>query len=246
MVAMEEPKTMHADAIRNEKVKALKAIAREPAKTLAKNVVLGQYAAGSIDGRPVPNYSAEKDVAKNSATETFVAAKLAIKNKRWKNVPFYLRTGKALQHKYAEIVITFKSAPCRLFCGANGKLESNKLAIRIQPDEGVKMQFNLKEQDKEYSALPYTMDFSHAAEFGMNTTEAYERLLSDVARGDQTLFTRWDEVQEAWKIVDNARKAKLKVLPYRAGSHGPDAALDLLKRDGRDWYGNKAVRKLVE
>jgi glucose-6-phosphate 1-dehydrogenase len=237
LTAMEMPKSLDADDIRNQKIKALKSV--KLSTDLKKNVVLGQYTAGGN----IPDYRNEKDVKPYSATETFVAMKLALNNKRWKGVPFYLRTGKALTHKYAEIAITFKQTPCKLFHGPKGNLATNTLVIRIQPDEGVKLQFNLKEPDQDAAAAPYSMDFSHEAEFGMNTPEAYERLLYDVLRGDQTLFTRWDEVEHAWKIVDKVRSCKSPLQFYKAGTHGPEAALQLLKRDGRDWSGNKAIRR---
>jgi glucose-6-phosphate 1-dehydrogenase len=237
LTAMEIPKSLDADDIRDQKVKALKTIKINA--DWKNNLVLGQYIAGG----KVPDYHKEKDVSQASTTETFVAMKIMLNNKRWKGVPFYVRTGKALTHKYAEIVITFKQLPCRLFCGPTGKLTANSLVIRIQPDEGVELQFNLKEPEQDAAAVPYTMDFSHEAEFGANTPEAYERLLHDVLRGDQTLFTRWDEVEHAWKIVDKLRSVKVPLRPYKAGTHGPAAALDLLKRDSRDWSGNRALRR---
>ncbi len=238
LVAMEAPASLDANDIRDEKVKALRNIIITP--DIRKDIVLGQYAAGIAGGKRTPDYRKEKGVNPKSDTETFAALKLQLHNKRWHGVPFYLRTGKALSHKYAEVVVTFKQAPCTLFCGANGKLAENKLFIRIQPDEGIKVQFNLKERNAE-TALPRSMDFSERSEFGMNTQEAYERLLADVMRGDQTLFTRWDEVDQAWRIVDALRAAKPNLHKYKAGTHGPAAALRLLKRDGRDWSGNHAV-----
>jgi glucose-6-phosphate 1-dehydrogenase len=238
LIAMESPAKLSADEIRNEKVKALKAIALP--RSMSGSLVLGQYTAGSSDEKRIPDYRKEKNVKPGSKTETFVAVKLMLENKRWSGVPFYLRTGKALKHKYAEIVIVFKQLPCSLF---KGELAENKLVIRIQPDEGIKLQFNLK--DKQATAAPVTMDFSHEAEFGMNTAEAYQRLLADIMQGDQTLFTRWDEVEQAWKVVDRMRSAKAKLHQYQAGTHGPAAALELMKRDGRDWSGNKAIKNYI-
>jgi glucose-6-phosphate 1-dehydrogenase len=240
---MEIPKSLDPDHIRNRKVEMLRKIKLQPLNQVTKNMVIGQYTKGKMDGKEVPSYTDEKDVPKDSKTETFVAVKLEADSKRWEGVPFYLRTGKALMHHYAEIVITFKQMDCRIFCGSDGKLAENKLVIRIQPDEGVKLQFNIKAQATDELAVPYTMDYSYMPEFGMNTSEAYERLLSDIMTGDQTLFTRWDEVEQAWRITDHLRKAKPKLLSYPAGSHGPHEALEMLKKENRDWYGDIAVRQ---
>jgi glucose-6-phosphate 1-dehydrogenase len=242
LTTMELPKRMEADSIRTAKVKVLKRIVREPPAKIRKHLILGQYTEGMIDGKPCPAYRDEQGIPKKSTTETFAALKLFINDERWRGVPFYLRTGKALHHQYAEIVVTFKQAPCRLFCGPDGTLAPNRLIIRIQPDEGVKVTFNIKEELADMSAIPVSMDFSHKAEFGINSQEAYERLLADVMRGDQTLFTRWDEVQEQWRIVDHLRKVKVPLERYAAGSHGPAAALRMIKKDGRDWSGNIPIK----
>jgi glucose-6-phosphate 1-dehydrogenase len=239
LTAMEMPKKLDADMIRNSKVRVLKSIKKQTPAQLQKSVVLGQYTAGTINGKKIPGYHEEENVAKNSKTETFAALRLEVSNARWRGVPFYLRTGKYMQHAYAEIVVVFKQHGCALF---SEKLEDNKLVVRIQPDEGVKVQFNIKDPSSS-KPKSYSMDFSHEAEFGMNTAQAYERLLHDVFRGDQTLFTRWDEVDQAWRVVDNIHKAKLPLHPYIVGSHGPAAALKLLTKENRDWYGNKAIRK---
>ena len=167
---MEAPTRGDPSTIKDAQVNLFRAVAEaDPA-----HYVRGQY----------EGYRAIEGVAKDSTTETFVALKLQLRNKRWRGVPFYLRHGKALSHKYGEIVITFKPASCKLFSGPTGKLAENKLVIRIQPDEGVKLQFNLKEQNADRSALPYTMDFSHEAEFGMNMIGATE---TDVCRS----LTSW-------------------------------------------------------
>jgi len=231
------------DMIQNHLLQLLSLTAIPLQSSSKKTIVLGQYTARATPIGQLPNYRDEKNVKKNSKTETFAAVKILVNNKRWKGTPFYLRTGKALKHTYAEIVVTFKQLSCKLFCGPDGKLTANQLIIRIQPDEGVKLQFNLKDENTDYSVLPFAMDFSHKAEFGMNTPEAYERLLFDVIRGDQTLFARWDEVEQAWRIVDCLRKTKVPLYPYAAGTHGPNAALDLLRKVGRDWSGNKTLRK---
>jgi glucose-6-phosphate 1-dehydrogenase len=233
LTAMELPKTVHADTIRDAKVRVLRAV-RTSAK-LADDLVLGQYQAGIIDGKGIPAYNQEPGVAAGSQTETFVAVRLSVATPRWRGVPFYLKTGKALDCGCAQIVITFKEAPCSLICGPKGMLSANKLVLRIQPNEGLKMHFNLKDPGTPY-ATAHMMDFSHEAEFGTNTPEAYERLLADVLRGDQTLFTRWDEVQAQWKIVDKLRAAGVSLQSYAAGSHGPVEAQAMLAREDRTWH----------
>jgi glucose-6-phosphate 1-dehydrogenase len=232
LIAMEAPTTAESGDVHDEKVKVLRQLRYVP-----DSLVLGQYAAGSISGKHVPDYKDEDGVGKRSRTETYAALALAIDNQRWMGTPFYLRTGKATGSSYAEVVMTFKRGSS-LFHGKNGQPAPNKLILRIQPDEGMRLQFNLKGND--CCADPVLMDFSHKAEFGMNTPEAYERLLADVQRGDQTLFSRWDEVEHAWRIVDGLRKVHGKtgkLHAYRAGTSGPEEAKKLLARDGRSWHG---------
>jgi glucose-6-phosphate 1-dehydrogenase len=219
LTAMEMPATTDAHDIHYEKVKVLKTVEVDP-----KQIVLGQYTAGKINRKSVTDYRKEEGVRKGSTTETYAAVKLHVNNRRWHGVPFYLSTGKALKEGYAEITITFKEAACLLFCGADSKLAPNKLTIRIQPHEGVKLQFNIKELLSDFSATPHEMDYHYDAEFRMNTPEAYERLLSDVIKGDRTLFTSWGEVEYSWRITDALRKARVPVQQYPAGSTGPDEA----------------------
>jgi len=242
ITTMEEPRSLSPDEIRGKKLAILKAISRD-AKT-KKSIVLGQYRAGVINGIMVPDYTAEPGVAKRSRTETFAAMRLTIKNKRWSGVPFYLRTGKALMHHYAEVVVTFKPQECKLFCDIARRPQENILAVRIQPDQGVELRFNLKDPENEHVTLPLSMEYSRAAEFGENSKEAYERLLGDVMVGDQTLFTRWDEVEESWKIVDALRVSNTKIHLYDAGTHGPDAARKLLTDEKREWFGNRSIQCL--
>jgi len=235
LVAMEAPTRSSAEEIRHEKAKALRSI--EP-KRGREQVVTGQYRAGKTVIGKIPDYVAEKGIAKSSQTETYTAIRLFVHNHRWTGVPFYLRTGKALAHRYAEIAITFKQGPCVLF-SENGCPESNVLVIRIQPDEGLKIRFNLADGATD-AVRVHEMDFSHKAQT-FNTPEAYELLLGEAFKGDQTLFTGWEFLQESWRITDALRAMMTKPESYKAGTHGPDAALQLLRQDGRDWVGNQQI-----
>jgi len=199
LTAMEQPKNLSENHVRNEKVKVLK-------KTkFAKEIVLGQY----------KGYKREKGVNNNSKTETFAALKLSINTKRWKKVPFYFITGKNMKKKLAAIYIQFKKAPCLLFEGICN-FTPNYLDMQIQPDEGFYMQMNAKEPGKT-NIVPIKMDFCHECTFGPNTPEAYENLLMEVMEGDQSVFIRTDEIEEQWKIVDKILKKKPKVYEYKKG-----------------------------
>ncbi len=221
ITAMEAPKSLDADSIRNEKVKVLKKIKKESALQLRKHLVLGQYTAGTIDGVQIPDYTNEQGIAKNSTTETYIQLTAYVNNSRWNKVPFHIKTGKALNDSYAEITLVFKQSPCMLFCGLDGHLAPNELTIRIQPNEGIQFNFNLADKVGDAIVKRQTMVFTHASEFGINTKEAYEVLISEAIQGDQTMFTRWDEVETCWKIVDNIHAAKIPITKYVAGTNGP-------------------------
>mgnify|MGYP001602152168 FL=1 len=238
LVAMAAPKSMSADDVKNEKVEVLKSIKLNK-KYAHKNVVIGQYGKGKINEKSVVAYREEQDVSSNSTTETYAALKVQINNKMWKNVPFYLRTGKRLKDRATEIVIVYKDVPFSLF--SKSKPEKNMLIIRVQPYEGITIQFNAKVPGNRVIIDNVEMDFCHECKFGPNSPEAYERLLYDVMIGDQTLFTRWDEVQNAWKFVDALTKSFKggKPLKYDAGSWGPKEADLLIGKDGRKWVEPK-------
>src|SRR3989344_263028 len=237
LVGMNVPKTMGADDVKNEKVKVLKSISK--IKDLPKSIITGQYGKGAIEGKNVAAYRDEPEVEKNSATETYAALKLEINNKMWKNVPFYLRTGKRLKDKSTEIAIVYKNVPFGLF--SKSHVEKNVMIIRVQPYEGITLEFNAKVPGNRVIIDNVTMDFCHECKFGPNSPEAYERLLYDVMAGDQTLFTRWDEVENAWKIADVILKNidKLNLHAYPAGSWGPLEADRLIEKDGRKWVEPK-------
>ncbi|MCL5096308.1 MAG: glucose-6-phosphate dehydrogenase [Candidatus Omnitrophica bacterium] len=241
LVAMEPPVSLQPEAIRDEKVKLLKAIRPLAPNQAAARVVRGQYAAGESQGKPMPAYRQEPKVSPDSNVETYVALKLFIDNWRWSGVPFYLRTGKWLPISASEVRVQFQPPPHVLFaqqCGPT--LDANAIALRLQPDEGISLRFNGKIPGLSMELRPVTMHFSYDTEFRAYTPEAYERLLLDAMAGDPTLFIRADVVETAWRIVDPIRSAWAdKPLSedefYKAGSWGPASADALLARDGRAW-----------
>jgi glucose-6-phosphate 1-dehydrogenase len=240
LVAMEPPASFDADSVRDEKLKVLKSLKPIGERDVAHVTVRGQYEAGASAGGPVPGYLEE--IGNNdSRTETFVALKAEIGNWRWAGTPFYLRTGKRLPHRVSEIVITFKAIPHSIFDESAGDICRNQLVIRLQPDEGVKMQVMIKDPGPGGMRLRQVpLDMSFAEAFGVRNPDAYERLVMDVVRGNQTLFMRRDEVEAAWAWIDpilEAWKASSeRPRPYRSGTWGPSAAIALIERDGRTWH----------
>ena len=234
LTAMKPPKSLDADDVRDEKVKILKSIAR--LKNPLKESVKGQYAKGIINGRNVPSYREEKGVRLRSTTSSYFAIKFYISNENWKNVPFYVRTGKRLKERTTQIVIIYKQPLNKLFKKI-GNLENNELIIRVQPDEGISFKFNAKIPGNKVLIDSVNMDFCHECKFGSNSAESYERLLHDVMNGDQTLFTRWDEVEHSWKIIDVIRDVWHGVEPafYKPETWGPEEAEHFIQKDGRKW-----------
>jgi glucose-6-phosphate 1-dehydrogenase len=240
LVAMEPPATFQADALRDEKLKVLRAIAPLTRHEVARDVVRGQYDKGWIAGQPVKSFREEKEVDPESETETFVASRFEIDDWRWSGVPFYLRTGKRLAKRATEIAIEFKDVPHRLFADAATDPQPNLLAIRVQPDEGILLRFGSKVPGLGLEIRPVTMDFTYGAAFSADTPDAYETLMLDAMLGDQSLFTRADEVEAAWAIVGPIHDAWLdspapEFPNYPAGSWGPEAAAHLIERDDRRW-----------
>lgn len=237
VVAMDCPRKYEAETIRNAKVAVLKSIRLQKPADVAKNVVKGQYTEGAIDGVAQVSYVQEDAVPKNSATETFVAAKFFIDNTRWKGVPFFLRTGKSLPKQASVIVIQFKDSPHKLF---KDDIIPNRLVISIQPEQEISLLFESKIPGVKMKLKPVEMDFTYKESYSEATPEAYEALLLDVLEGNATLFMRSDQVEAAWKIVMpilNAWKKnpKGKLHKYKAGSWGPTAAVQLLKPYAKDW-----------
>jgi glucose-6-phosphate 1-dehydrogenase len=231
LTAMEPPLEFDANGVRNEKAKVLHA-------TELDAVVRGQYGRGYVEGVEVPGYREEDGVDASSTVETFVAAKLRIDNWRWADTPFYVRAGKRLARRETTIAIQFKRAPHSLFTQSDG-LRPNVLAIHVQPDEGIALGIGAKVPGQGMTVRTVTMDFLYGGAFRTGLPEAYERLILDAMRGDATLFTRADEIEEQWRIVDSARARWRDQIPdfpnYEAGTWGPEAADELLHRDGRSW-----------
>jgi len=240
LVAMEPPVNLDTDSIRTEKLKVTQALEEFTPAMLRDNVVFGQYGRGFIDGVPVPGYREEENIPPDSNTETFVALKLHINNFRWAGTPFYIRTGKRLGRKSAEITIQFKSMPNILYFKDNVVQEPNILVIKIQPKVGVYFQFNTKDFNTYSDIVPIKMDTNYESPCQGNTPEAYERLIYDIMKGDTTLFSRWDEVEAAWlfanKIIEYKEQKRLVFPNYNAGTMGPVKSFELLARDGREWH----------
>jgi glucose-6-phosphate 1-dehydrogenase len=236
LTAMEPPIDFSADSVRNEKVKVLRAT-HTPGP---KHVVRGQYGPGYIEGEEVPGYREEDGVAPDSLTETYVAAKLFVDNWRWADTPFYIRTGKRLPRRETTIAIQFKRAPHPPFeIDSEESLRPNVLLVHIQPDEGVSLAIGAKVPGQGLSIRTVHMDFLYGGAFRVGLPEAYERLILDCLLGDATLFTRADEVEEQWALVDAMVAPWKRDRPhfpnYAAGTWGPASADELLHRDGRSW-----------
>jgi glucose-6-phosphate 1-dehydrogenase len=240
LVAMEPPTYVDRETVRDEKLKVLQALKPITAHDAHAVTVAGQYTAGLVDGRAVPSYAEEAE-RPGSRTETFAAIRAEVSNWRWAGVPFYLRTGKRLDRRSSEIVITFKPVPHPMFPHAEGSTEPNRLVIRLQPDEGMRLHMTAKEPGPGGIRLrPVSLDLSYAAAFQRRSPDAYERLLMDVVRGNPTLFMRRDEVEAAWSWVEPILVAWAEhergPRPYPAGTSGPSAATTLIERDGRSWH----------
>jgi len=250
LVAMEPPLSFDADRVRDEKVKLLRAVRPFDCKweeATAANppyecrMIRGQYGPGRIDGRPVPGYRSEEGVARDSRTETFVAAKVLIDNWRWKDVPFYLRTGKRLAKKNTEIVVTFKEIPHSLF-GSVGlhQMPPNVLVFQIQPEEGISLRFQAKRPGSKICIGTLKMTFSYKDVFGVEMPEAYQRLLLDCMAGDQTLFTRFDSIEVSWQllmpVLEAWQKSTKRPFEYPAGSESFPQADALVEADSRQWH----------
>ncbi|WP_304511283.1 glucose-6-phosphate dehydrogenase [Desulfopila sp. IMCC35008] len=232
-VAMEPPIENSTDGLRDEALSVMQSL-RPLDKT---DIVLGQYGPGTINSKPVNSYLAEAGVKKNSTTETFVAIRAFIDTNRWQGVPFYLRTGKRLEQRYADIKIVFKQRKHHII---NRTGQPNTIIIRIQPNSGIAIAFNVQKPGEEDSTESVLMDFCHHCHFGPNTPEAYESILYNIMLGDHSLFPRRDWIEASWAYIDRLRSiADLPVI-YSAGSLGPAKADTLLTDDGREWLHEKS------
>ncbi|MDB4915325.1 MAG: Glucose-6-phosphate 1-dehydrogenase [Gemmatimonadetes bacterium] len=248
LTAMEPPPAMTADAVRDEKVKVLKSVRWMTPESIPTSAVRAQYSAGAVKGNLLSGYRDEPDVARDSQTPTYAAARFYIDNWRWKGVPFYLRSGKRMAKRYSEIAVTFQSPPHLMFGGEgnNRELQPNVLVLRVQPNEGVSLNFEVKVPGaavaltQHLEVAPVDMDFSYSEAFGETAAPAYETLLLDVMIGEMTLFTRSDEVEAAWKIIDPllnywSEHIASPMPTYPAGSWGPAEADRLISLDGARW-----------
>ena len=240
LTAMEPPSSLDANAIRNEVLKVFQSLQPINEEDVPELVIRGQYTGSLIRGECVTGYRYEKGVAADSRTETYVAIKFFINNWRWGGVPFYIRTGKRLPTRVTEIVIHFKQTPHHLFRSESGKISANQLIIRIQPDEGILLKFDMKEPGAGFKTKNVNMDFHYKDLADIRVPSAYERLLHDVMLGDSTLFSRDDEVETAWKFLEPVQKAwannkAIKVFGYPAGTWGPEHVNDLIEGDGLTW-----------
>ena len=242
-IAMEPPINAHADAIRDEKLKVLRALKRWTPETLSQHVVRGQYAAGNVDGQAVPAYRDEPGVSPTSTTETFVALRTEIANWRWAGVPFYIRTGKRMASREAHIEINFRSTPHEIFQSPVGQV--NKLVIHLQPKDGLELHLFAQGQSKRgqgsggQTLSPVHLDLDFDKRFGSERVGAYERLLLDVLDGRLNLFVRSDEQEEAWRwvepILQHWAADPVGPRPYAAGTWGPSASSAMIARDGFCW-----------
>jgi glucose-6-phosphate 1-dehydrogenase len=248
LTAMEPPSSMTADAVRDEKVKVMKSVRWLTPETIPTSAVRAQYGPGAVKDGLVAGYRDEPDVARDSQTPTYAAVRFHIDNWRWKGVPFYLRSGKRMAKRYSEIAVTFQAPPHLMFGGEgeHSELQPNVLVMRVQPNEGISLNFEVKVPGaavaltEQLEVAPVDMDFSYAEAFGETSAPAYETLLLDVMIGEMTLFTRSDEVEAAWKIIDPLinywEGHKANPMPtYAAGSWGPSEADRLISLDGARW-----------
>lgn len=241
LTAMEAPNSLDADSIRSEKVKVVQATRLADLDNIELSAVRGQYIPGWMGGKRVPGYREEEGADPNSTTPTYAALKLSIDNWRWKGVPFYLRTAKRMPKKVSEIAIQFKDVPFLMFQSAAKQANPNVLVLRIQPNEGISMRFEVKTPGSSLRTRSVNMDFRYDAAFGQPSTDAYARLLIDCMLGDPTLFTRGDEVEASWRVLTPVLEiwdapAPPDAIPlYEAGTWGPVEAEILLNSDDRRW-----------
>jgi glucose-6-phosphate 1-dehydrogenase len=241
VVAMEPPARYSGNAVRDEKVKVLRSVVPPiGAEEVRRWVVPGQYGPGYVGGKAVPGYREEADVASDSKIETFVALRLKVENWRWNGVPFFLRTGKRLPRRVTEVAVSLKKVPHMIFGGAEVQPSPDVISMRIQPDEGIAIRFNAKVPGAGTQIRPVRMEFSYGSAFGEAGPDAYERLLLDVIRGDPTLFTRRDEVEAEWAIVQPildvwADPTGPAPFPYASGSWGPEEADTMISLTDRTW-----------
>ncbi|RKQ34344.1 glucose-6-phosphate dehydrogenase [Oceanobacillus halophilus] len=240
LLLMEPPIKLTTDEIRSEKIKVLRALRKIDSEKIDKYFVRGQYDSGEMNGEALPSYREEDEQLANSTTETYVAGKLVIDNYRWAGVPIYVRTGKRMAKKTIDITIQFKDLPMNLYYKSEKERHPNLLSIKIQPDEGITLSINANKAGAGSLAEPVQLSLNNNDVPGINTPEAYEKLLYDCTIGDATNFTHWDEVALSWEFVDPILETWAEQQPnfpnYKSGSMGPKEADELLERDGNHWW----------
>ena len=243
LLCIEPPQSLSdSNSIRDEKVKVLKSVKRfTTAQAIKDSAIRARYSEGSVNGEKRLSYKDLDGVSEDSTTETLACLRLEIDNWRWSGVPIYVRAGKSLPKRATQILVYFKKAPGSLLSGVESKeLSQNVLAIQVQPDEGITLTINSKPPGPELSVKPVEMDFDYGESFNVALPDAYERLLLDAMKGDSTLFTRDDEIEQAWEILDpilssweNTKDSPL--YEYKAGSWGPDEVDDFIGQTGHKW-----------
>lgn len=240
MIAMEPPIDFEPESIRDEKVKALRSLRPFTAESFRENVVRGQYGAGEVEGESVLGYREEDRVSSTSNTDTFIALKTYIDNFRWGGVPIYIRAGKRMNNKSTEIVIQFKKLPGINYYKEFNNIPHNLLVLKIQPEEGFFFQINAKQPGSEFKMEKVQLDYCQSCRCLNDSPEAYERLILEAIRNNSSLFTRWDELQYSWEFIESIEKQygnNISTYPnYPAGTSGPRGAIDLIEKDGRQWW----------
>jgi glucose-6-phosphate 1-dehydrogenase len=240
LTGMEQPRNFSAEEVRNARCAFIKSLQDISSNKITHDIIRGQYVGGVVQGEAVVGYKQEKDIETTSDTETFVAMRLYVNTPRWKGVPWYLRAGKRLRKNAVEISIVFRQTCHILFKEYGCPEEGNILTIRVAPDEGIGIRFIAKAPASRFSLKAVDMDFAYAEAFNAtDTMDAYEHILIDAFNGDQMIFNRTDELEESWEYITTILRAwemqKVIPVPYASGSWGPQAAIDLIEKDGREW-----------
>ncbi len=247
LITMEPPADLMPESIRDEKVKALRALRRFAPSGICEGIALGQYGPGVINGRQVPGYREERDVDDDSSVPTFIALRASVDNFRWGGVPIYIRAGKRLDRQRTQIVIEFKRLPGINYYQEFRDQPPNLLVIQVQPAEGMHFQINAKRPGNEFRMDQVELDYSQGSRFQGNVPEAYEQLILEAFRANSSLFTRWDELEQSWMFVESVEKmcdAGMQPFPnYAAGSRGPERAGLLPREDGREWLEIQLPRR---
>ena len=240
MIAMEPPVDLDPESIRDEKVKVLRSLRPFTTESVKEDIVRGQYGEGTVNGMKAAGYRQEDSVSKESNTDTFIALKTYIDNFRWGGVPIYIRAGKRMDTKSTEIVIQFKKLAGINYYKEFNQIGHNLLVLKIQPEEGFFFQINAKKPGNDFKMEKVELDYCQSCKYVNDSPEAYERLLLEAIRNNSSLFTRWDELEHSWKFIESIEKGfenNISNYPnYAAGTSGPEGAIDLIKRDGRQWW----------